>query len=73
MIHRFRTSDCPDADERQQQEGEQRWTLSFPLEGGDDYLEVTVGRKGRDALLAMLAQEEADDAREEACPSPPRT
>lgn len=66
MIRRLKTRCCPDAGGREPEPGEQKWTLSFPLEGGDDYLELEVGRRGRDALLAMLAQEEADDAAEEA-------
>jgi hypothetical protein len=64
VIRRFRASDCPDADGRQPQPGEHKWTLSFPLEGGDDYLEVEIGAKGRAAIRAMLAQEEDDDAKE---------
>lgn len=64
MIRKFKASDCPDADGRQPLAGEQKWTLSFPLEGGDDYLEIEVGAKGRAAMLAMLKQEEIDDAAE---------
>jgi hypothetical protein len=61
MLIRYKTSDCPDADGREPRFGEQKWTLTFPLEGGDDYVEVEIGQKGRAALLAMLKQEEEDD------------
>ena len=64
MIHTFRASDVPDANGRQPQSGEHKWTLSFPLENGDDYLEIEIGPRGRAALKAMLAQEEADDIKE---------
>jgi hypothetical protein len=36
VIRRFKSSDSPDADGRQPQFGDEKWTLSFPLEGGDD-------------------------------------
>lgn len=62
MIRKFRTTDHPEADGRLPQTGDQQWTLRFPLEGGDDYLEVSIGKKGRDAIRAMLIQEESDDA-----------
>ncbi len=64
MIHSFKTSDCPDADGRVPQPGEQKWTLSFPLEGDDDYLEVQIGAKGRESFLRMLEQEKKDDEAE---------
>ena len=63
MIYRFKTADCPDADGRVPEAGDQMWTLSFPLEEGGR-LHVQVGKVGRDALLAMLAMEEAGDAAE---------
>lgn len=61
MLHRFKSVGAVGADGRQPRFGEQKWTLTFPLEGGDDYLEIEIGKKGREALKAMLAQEEADD------------
>lgn len=65
MIRKFKARDCPDADGRQPLPGEQKWTLSFPLEGGgDDYIEIEVGRRGREAMRAMLEQEDRDDAAE---------
>ena len=65
MIKRFKSSDCPDAGGRIPLAGEQKWDISFPLEGGDDYLELEIGKKGREALLAMLEQEVIDDHLEE--------
>lgn len=35
--------------------------MSFPLENGDDYLEVHVGRRGRDGLVEVFSQEIQDD------------
>ncbi len=64
MIRKFKASDAPDADGRQPQPGDQEWTLTFPLEGGDDYLEITIGRTGRDAIRRMIMQEAIDDAAE---------
>lgn len=61
MIIKHKSSDCPDANGRQPISGEQKWTLIFPLENGDDYLEIEMGKKGREAIIAMLKQEEADD------------
>jgi hypothetical protein len=61
MTKTFKTACCPDADGRTPLAGEQKWTLNFPLEGGDDVLFVEMGKKGRDAIVAMLRQEEKDD------------
>lgn len=41
--------------------GTQRWIYAVPLADGR-MLRLAMGKKGRDALLDMLAQEEADDA-----------
>lgn len=61
MNYRFKTKDCPDANGRAPQAGEQKWTVYFPTEdGGRVYVEM--GKQGRDAMLSMLAQEEEDDA-----------
>ncbi len=57
-IIRYRSIDSPDARGRNPESGELRWTLSIPLENGDDYLEVAVGKRGRDAIKRMLQQEE---------------
>jgi hypothetical protein len=67
VIHRFKSSDHPEADGRIPQSGEQGWRLTFVLEGGDDYLEIEISKKGRDALIAMLAQEDEDDRKEKEC------
>jgi hypothetical protein len=60
MIHQYKTIDCPDANNRIPKDGDYKWTLSFPLENGDDYLEVEIGKRGRDAILAMLSEDERD-------------
>lgn len=57
MLIKFRTIDAPEANGRTPEIGEARWILSFPLENGDDYLEVELGKRGRDAIIAMLSQE----------------
>jgi hypothetical protein len=62
MIHKFKTKDAPTANGREPKFGEQQWTLTFPHENGDDYIEIILGKKGRDAVKAMIAQEEKDDA-----------
>lgn len=61
MIHRIVAADAPTAAGRQPQPGEQQWTLTFPHENGDDYVEIVIGKRGREALMAMLAQEDTDD------------
>lgn len=61
MIYRFKTKDCPDANGRQPESGDQKWTVYFPTEdGGRVYIEM--GKSGREAMLSMLKQEEIDDA-----------
>lgn len=64
MLIKFKSIDCPDANGRQPLYGEGKWTMTIPLANGDDYLEIEIGKKGRDGLIAMLAQEEIDDAEE---------
>lgn len=63
MLIKYRTMDAPEANGRTPISGEARWRLSFPLENGDDYLEIELGEKGRRAILDMLAQETEDDQR----------
>ena len=60
MIIKYKSADHPEANGRKPQPGDLRWTLSFPLENGDDYLELEIGRKGREAILDMLNQENKD-------------
>lgn len=60
MIHKYKTLDCPDANNRTPESGEQKYTLNFSLESGDDYLEIEMGKKGRDSILRMLTQEKLD-------------
>lgn len=52
--------DHPEANGRQPLAGERGWTLSIPLENGDDYLEIRLGKRGRDAILDMLKQENTE-------------
>lgn len=61
MIYRFKTLDCPDANGRKPEFGDQKWTASFPLEDGGK-LFIEMGAEGRAAMLSMLAQEGKDDA-----------
>ena len=67
MIRQVKSTCCPDANGRQPKDGEQSWTLRFPLENGQDYMEVKIGKRGRDALLDMLGQEAIDDNSECKC------
>ena len=60
MDFHFKTKDCPDANGRVPQPGEQMWTMNFPLEGGDT-LWVEMGKLGRDSILTMLKQEDEDN------------
>ena len=62
MIITLRSIDHPEANGRHPKIGEQWWTLSVPLENGQDYLELHLGRRGREAIRGMLDQEDADDA-----------
>lgn len=64
MIQKFKTEDHPSANGRLPEPGERQWTLTFPLEGTDDYLEVCIGKRGHDALIKMLVDELSDDAKE---------
>lgn len=60
MILKFKSSDAPTADGKIPIHGESEWTLTIPLEGGMDYLELHIGDKGRNAIKAILAQEDHD-------------
>lgn len=51
--HPLSKSDCSD-------KGEIGWTLSFPLDNGDGYLEVRMGEKARKAFIHMLKEEAID-------------
>lgn len=62
MIVTLRSMDHPEANGRHPRSGEQQWTLSVPLENGQDYLELHLGKRGREALRDMLNKEEEDDA-----------
>lgn len=56
---KLRTTCDPEANGRQPQPDDVRYTLTFPLENGEE-LVVQMGKKGRDLLLGMLICEEED-------------
>ncbi len=59
----FRCKDDPEANDRKPQIGEQRFTLLFPLENGDD-LKVHMGREGMNHFESFVAQMMVDDSEE---------
>lgn len=60
-VYHIITTDChPEANGRQPDPGDQGWKFNATLDDGA-ILELRMGRKGRDALLAMLMWENADD------------
>ena len=56
----YKTKCHPEANGRKPQNGEQEWTLTFPLEDGS-CLVVQMGKLGRESMMGMLVQEVADD------------
>ena len=60
MILKYRAIDHPEASSRHPEPGDLGWTLSVPLENGQDYLELQIGEKGREAIRKMLDQEDKD-------------
>lgn len=59
----FRCKDDPEANRRKPQHGEQRFTLVFPLENGDE-LRVHQGREGQSHFETFIARMMVDDANE---------
>ena len=59
----FRCKDDPEALGRTPQIGEQRFTLTFPLEDGTD-LKVNMGREGMNHFETFIAQMMVDDLQE---------
>ena len=59
----LRCKDDPEASGRIPQVGEQRFTLTFPLENGDD-LKVHMGREGMNHFESFIAQLMVDDSNE---------
>jgi hypothetical protein len=57
----FLCKDDPEANGRIPQRGEQRFTLLFPLENGDE-LEVHMGRESMNHFETFIAQMMVDDA-----------
>lgn len=64
MIIEYKTIDHPEADGRKAIRGEVQYTFSFPLENGMDYLEVRMGKKGRDSFVRMLDAMLQDEEKE---------
>ena len=60
----FRCKDDPEANGRVPQDGEQRFTLVFPLESGDS-IKVHMGREGINYFAGFLSEMMVDDAVEE--------
>lgn len=61
----LRCKDDPEANGRTPREGEQRYTLIFPLENGDD-LKLYMGREGINEFAGMISQMMIDDNKEAA-------
>ena len=57
----FKCKDDPEANGRTPQRGEQRFTLIFPLENGDD-LKVYAGRETMNHFESFIAQMMVDDS-----------
>jgi hypothetical protein len=61
----MRCKDDPEANGRTPQVGEQQFTLTFPLENGED-LKLFMGREGMNHFMGMISQMVYDDAEEAA-------
>jgi hypothetical protein len=59
-----RTKDYPEANGRIPQKGEQRFSLTFPLEDGQSLI-VHMGRESMNYFESFLAQMMFDDAKDE--------
>ena len=59
----FRCKDDPEANGRKPKIGEQRFTLLFPLENGED-LKLHMGREGMNYFETFIAQMMIDDDNE---------
>lgn len=55
------TIDSPDADGRHPEQGDQKWTLSFPLVDGRLLL-LSIGKVGFEALEEFITRHRAEDA-----------
>lgn len=54
MIIIYRSSDHPEANDKEPTYEDVAYTLTIPLDNGDDYLEVHIGCKGRQALYRYV-------------------
>ena len=59
----FKCKDDPEANGRGPQRGEQRFTLLFPLENGDE-LKLYAGRETMNHFESFIAQMMVDDSNE---------
>lgn len=64
QVIEFRCKDDPEANGRTPQKGEQRFTLIFPLENGDE-LRLQMGRESMNYFESFLAQMMIDDSKEQ--------
>lgn len=63
MTHEYRCSDDPERQGRKPQIGEQRFTLIFPLDNGDE-LRLHLGRESMNHFETFIAQMMVDDQAE---------
>jgi hypothetical protein len=61
MILTYRCKDDPEANGRKPVIGEQRYTLTFPLENGDE-LQVYAGKETMNNFESFIAEMMVDDA-----------
>lgn len=59
----YKCKDDPEANGRIPQKGEQRFTLKFPLENGEE-LKLHMGREGMNHFETFIAQMMVDDNEE---------
>jgi len=63
MAIEYRCKDDPEANGRKPLAGEQRFTLKFPLESGEE-LQIHMGREGINHFETFIAQMMIDDHEE---------
>ena len=60
----FRTRDDPEANGRKPKIGDERWTVTLPLDDGSDLI-VRMGRESRDMIFGMMIADCHDSGEEE--------
>lgn len=63
MLHEFKCKDDPEANDRVPRPGDQRFTLTFPLETGDE-LKVHFGRESLNHFTSFVSNLMVDEAAE---------